>query len=128
MSKRIPSWQPEFNTFLQYYLHASSNLLSISSNYLLCIESVILFKMTSFWRKNVDIYLDVKKKKFIFLITHLFLIFVDEGIFFPRIYRDGIKSSFLNIWRVFQMAKIKRSNSNFKWGLYYMKINNTYIL
>ena len=58
-----------------------------------------MFKMANFWRKNLDIFRDVKKKKFIFVITHLCLIFVGKEGFFSRIYRDRIKNIFRNIWR-----------------------------
>ena len=61
----------------------------------------------------MDVSDDVKKK-IIFLITHyLCLIFVDKDFFFSRKYRDEIINIFHNIWKVFQMTKIKYSNSNF---------------
>ena len=59
------------------------------------------------------IFHDVKKKRFVFLVTHLFLIFVDKEIFFSRIYRDGMENVFHNILSVFQLAKIKHSSNNF---------------
>ena len=37
----------------------------------------------------------------------------DIFFFFKRIYRDGIKNVFHNIWMIFQMEKIKRRNGNF---------------
>ena len=36
-----------------------------------------------------------------------------QGYFFSRIYWDGIKIVFHNIWRDFQMTKRKHSNTNF---------------
>ena len=38
-----------------------------------------------------------------------------KGDFFFKnaVYQDGIKNIFYDIWRVFQMAKIKDTNSNF---------------
>ena len=56
----------------------------------------------------------------------LFAIFFNKKIFF--LYGDGINNIFHNIWMISQALKIKHSNSNFETGLYYMQINNTYII
>ena len=45
----------------------------------------------------MTIFHDVKKQRFIILITPLFLIFVNREIVFSRIYRDRIKNIFHNI-------------------------------
>ena len=55
-----------------------------------------MFNMTNFWRKNLDIFRDVKKKKFIFVITHLCLIFVGkEGFFFQEYIEIELKTFFV---------------------------------
>ena len=56
----------------------------------------------------------------------LFAIFFNKKIFF--LHGDGINNIFHNIWKISQALKIKHSNSNFETGLYYMQINNTYII
>ena len=56
----------------------------------------------------------------------LFAIFFNKKIFF--LHGDGINNIFHNIWQISQALKIKHSNSNFETGLYYMQINNTYII
>ena len=48
--------------------------------------------------------------------------------FFSRIYRDGIENIFHNIWRIFRIAKLKYSNSNFWTDVYYVLTNNTHII
>ena len=55
-----------------------------------------------------------QKKRFVFLKTHFLKhLYLLTRRFFSRIYRDGIKNVFHNIWRVFQIAKINHSSSNF---------------
>ena len=49
----------------------------------------------------------------IFLIKQLFVKFVNEEFFFSKIYRDGIKNIFQNIWKMIRMARVKHSNNNF---------------
>ena len=61
----------------------------------------------------MDVSDDVKKKNY-FSHNTLFVSYICwQGFFFSRKYRDEIKNIFHNIWKVFQMAKIKYSNSNF---------------
>ena len=77
MLKWILSWKPKFNKFLQFYLLSTSNAPHFSTKNKL----VIILKITGFWRNNLAIFHDVKKR-FFFLITHLFLIFADMEILF----------------------------------------------
>ena len=79
-------------------------------------------------RKILAIFLDVKKFASWRQKTHLLLIFVNKKFFFQKYIEIELKIFFRNIWRMFQMAKIKYSNSNFRTKLYYMQINNTYIM
>ena len=78
--------------------------------------------------KILAIFLDVKKFASWRQKTHLLLIFVNKKNFFQKYIEIELKIFFHNIWRMFQMAKIKYSNSNFRTKLYYMQINNTYIM
>ena len=134
---------------MQTYLLARSNVPHFSTKE----DSVIILKMTDFWRKNLTIINNVKKYKFSFPyntfvsytlqknwsfplrifsvnvtqtvvscgLGHLLkkslienfifcvVIFVNKN-FFSRIYRDGIRDIFHNIWMIFGR---KYSNSNF---------------
>ena len=63
-------------------------------------------------KENLASFHDVKKQKFIFLMTYLFLILVNTE-FFKNVYRDRISTVFHNIWMTFRTAKTKHSNSNF---------------
>ena len=58
-AKKILSWQPKFKKFLQSYLFATSNVPHYFSTRM---ESVIMLKMTNFWRPNLRTFHDVKKK------------------------------------------------------------------
>ena len=91
MPKQILSWQPKFNTFLQSYLLATCNTLHFYTKK----ESVIILKNTKLWRKNLAIFHNVKKQRFIFYITHFFLIFVDKGIFFQEYKEMELKTFFI---------------------------------
>ena len=57
MPKRILQWQSKLSKYLQTYLFARSNVSHLST----WKESVIVLKMTNFWRKNLTIFSDVKK-------------------------------------------------------------------
>ena len=57
MLKRILSWQYKFDKFLQTYLLTSSNVPHFSTKK----ESVVILKMTNFWRKNLAILRNAKK-------------------------------------------------------------------
>ena len=59
------------------------------------------------------IFPDVKKKRLIFLITHLSLIFVDKGIVFQENIEMGLKKIFIIFERFYRMTKIKHNSSNF---------------
>ena len=107
------------------YFHDNLNLISFCPRTSLHVphfstkkESVIILKMTNFWRINLAIFHDIKKVE----------IYFPYGAFVSRIYKDGIKNIFNKNWRIFRIAKIKHSNSNFYEGLYYMEINNRYII
>ena len=54
---RILSWQSKFNKFLQVYLLAPTDVPHFSTKK----GSVIILKMTNFWRKNLAIFHKVKK-------------------------------------------------------------------
>ena len=71
--------------------------------------------MTHFWRENLAIFRDVKKKIEIYFSSNTFVSCIcwHEGFFQEHNYNDGIKNIFHNIWRVFRMPKIKHSNINF---------------
>ena len=106
--KQLEKWQNEcYTDNLDWVRFCRLTFL-----YVLMRESVTILKIANIWRKNLVIFQDVKKLKCIFLIAHLFLIFVNKESFFSRIYRDGIKKLFHDIWRNFRTAKIKHSNSN----------------
>ena len=68
----------------------------------------------------------------IFLVTHLFLIFVNKDFFQEYIEMEKqnieIKNSFHNIRRIFRMVKLKYSNNIFKTGLYYVQVSSAYII
>ena len=89
MPKRIPSGQSEFDKFLQSYLLTTSNISYFSTKK----GSAIILKMKNFWRKNLGIFHDVKKIEFYFSCNT----FVSYYLL-TRIYRDGIKNIFHNIW------------------------------
>ena len=115
-TKRILPSQSKLNMFLQTYLIAPSNIPHFSPKK----KSVIILKMTNFWRKCLAIFHNVKKIEIYFpcnTFVHLFLMFVNIGFFFLfffwMICRDGIKNIFHNILRIFRMAILKYSNSNF---------------
>ena len=108
-AKQILSWQSKFNKFLQTYLIARSTVSHFSTKE----ESVIILKITNFWRKNMEIFHDVKTIEIFFPYNRFVSYICWRGIFFSRLYRDWIKNIFHNIWRIFRRAKIKRSNSNF---------------
>ena len=93
MPKRILSWQSRFDKFLQTYLFARSNAARFSSKK----ESVIILKMTNFWRKNLAIFHDVKKQRFIFFLHICLLYLLTRNFFFSKIYREAIKNIFHNI-------------------------------
>ena len=102
MPKPILSSQSKFNTFLQKYLFTGSPR-----------EFLIILKMTNFWRNNLANFHDVKKIEIYFPYNKLVSNICWQGNSFSRIYTDRIKNIFHNIWRIFRMAKIKHSNSNF---------------
>ena len=62
LPKQTLSWQPKFDTFLQSYLLAMSNVphFSIKKEY------VIMLKMINFWKKNLAIFHGVKKTEIYF--------------------------------------------------------------
>ena len=64
-----------------------------------------MFEMTSFWGKNLDIFHDVKKKRFIFLITHSFLLFDDEDIIFLEYIEMELKTFFVIFAGFFKWQK-----------------------
>ena len=90
-AKQILSWKSKFNKYLQRYLLARSNVPHFSTKK----ESGIILKMTNFWRKNVAIFHEVKKKKFVFLTTSLFLMFVNKEIFLKEYIEMELKIFFI---------------------------------
>ena len=101
MAKRILSWQTKFNKFLETYLLARSNVPHFSAKK----ESAIILKMRNFWRKNLAIFHNVKKYRFIFLVTHLFLIFINKEIFFHEYTEMGLKIFFIGFKGFFEWEK-----------------------
>ena len=101
MPKWILSWQLEYNRFLQSYLLTTSNVPHFATKK----ESMIMFQMTNFWRKNLDIFHEVKIKRFIFLITHLFVIFVDKETFFQEYIEMESKTFFIIFEGFFKWQK-----------------------
>ena len=77
--------------------------------------------------RNMGIFRGVKKKDLFFLTRHFFLHLLTRK-FFSRLYKEEIKNNFHNNWRVFQIVKITHSICNLQARLYYMQINNTYII
>ena len=71
-----------FPKILQKYFPARSNIHGFSAKK----ESVIVLKMKNICRKNLAIFHNIKKERFIFLITYLFLTFVKMECFL-KIYR-----------------------------------------
>ena len=65
--------------------------------------------MENFWKENLGIFHNVKKIEIYFPRNT----FVNKEFFFSRIFRDGIKNISHNIWKIFGMAKLKHSNTNF---------------
>ena len=110
MPKRTLSWQSEFNKFSQTCLLARCNAPRCFAKK----ESVIILKMTNFWRKNLAIFHDVKKKRFIFFITHLFLIFVNKEIFFQEYILMELKIFFIIFERFFKWQKKDIAKVTFK--------------
>ena len=101
MPKRTLSWQPEFNKCSQSYLGATFNVPHFATKK----ESMIMFQMTNFWRKNLDIFHEVKVKRFIFLITHLLVIIVDKEIFFQEYIEMESKTFFIIFEGFFKWQK-----------------------
>ena len=101
MPKRILSWQPEFDKCSQSYLAATFNVPHFATKK----ESMIMFQMTNFWRKNLDIFHEVKVKRFIFLITHLLVIIVDKETFFQEYIEVESKTFFIIFEGFFKWQK-----------------------
>ena len=99
MPKRILSWLSKFIKFLETYLLARSIVLHFSAKK----ESVNILEMTNFWRNNLAIFHKLKKKRFIFLMTHLFLMFVKMK-FFKEYIEEESKIYFI-IYKIFWMAQ-----------------------
>ena len=101
---------------MQTYLLARYNFSDFSTKN----AYVIIMKITNFWRENLAIFHKVKKIEIDFPSNT----FVSNSCW-HRVLES--KLFFINIFRrIFRMAKIKHSNSDFCTGLYYMQINNTY--
>ena len=107
LSKRILSWQTEFNRSLYSYLLVTSNIprFSIKS------QPVIMLRTVSFQRKRLNIFYGVKKQIYFSCIT-FFLTFSDKDMFFQEYIETELKPFFI-IFEDFSKAKIKHSSSNF---------------
>ena len=103
---KIPNWilfwQPKFNIFFQLHLLAISNVLHFSTKN----KSVIISKMTKFWRKKLGIFHNVK---LIFLTIHLLLMLLEEN-FSQEYVEIGIINISHNVCRAFWKPTIKHSN------------------
>ena len=80
MPKRKLSRKTEFIKFLQSYLLPTSNSLHFSSKK----ESLIMFKMTIFWKKKFSHFSWRENKEIYFFITHLFLTVNEKEIIFQE--------------------------------------------
>ena len=98
-AKQILSWQSKFHKFLQTDLPARSNVPHFYTK-----------TLSSYWKwktlegKSLAIFHDAKNR-FIFLITHLFLVFVNKDIFFEKYTEMELKMFFIIFAGFFEQQK-----------------------
>ena len=68
-------------------------------------ESMIMLKMTNLWSKKLAIFHNVKKRRFSFLIKHIYLIFVNKEILFQVCIEIQLKVVFIIFEGFFEWQK-----------------------
>ena len=100
-AKQILSWQSKFNKFFETYLLARSNVSHFSTKK----ESVIILKMTTFWRKNIPIFHNLNNRD-IFLLQHVcFLYLLTRKFFFQKYIEIELKVFFITSEGFFESQK-----------------------